>query len=658
MEMKRFFCLIGLALCLPLAAQAQTQPAVSAADQTFLDARDAFRAGNAGKLATLSAALPKDYPLAAYLDYWRLRQNLDDKTNAEINAFAEAQSGHYLGERITADWQKTQVHGGDYAQARRLFARLANPDQEARCLEMLSRQQLSDFTAKPEAENLWLTLVNNSEGCRWFLEDQEKRVSEAQFWQRARYLLEEAKTAQLKNLIADRLPPEPNKRVKKGGQWAIFTDKPALWLARYIPNSPKHPALDGDLRQLAVLAIGRMARSDPQLAAEELARWKALSNDDKEWLWAQVGLWGARYHKPFARSAFAKAAALPLTTDAAEWRVRAALRAKDWPGVKKAIDELPGTLASRPAWVYWQARALEAAGDLTNARALFAHLADGVDFYGILSAEELKKPFVLPSAPVPPSDAEMAEARANPGLQRAVKFFALGLRLEGVREWNWTIRGMDDRHLLAAAHFALENQLFDRAINTAEKTLSEHDFSLRYLAPFEQEVKIAVEKQALDPAWVYGLMRQESRFIMNAKSSAGASGLMQLMPKTARWVAKKIGLEDYHHGKVNDMDVNLLLGTSYMRMVMENLHDHPVLASAAYNAGPGRAQRWKANAPLEAAIYIETIPFDETRDYVQKVMANTFIYTRIFGQPDQPLKSLIATVPSNTAERLTTPDLP
>ena len=154
----------------------------------------------------------------------------------------------------------------------------------------------------------------------------------------------------------------------------------------------------------------------------------------------------------------------------------------------------------------------------------------------------------------------------------------------------------------------------------------------------------AAKKQALDDAWVYGLMRQESRFITNAKSTVGASGLMQLMPATARWVAKKIGLKDYHHGQVNNTEVNLLLGTTYMRMVLESLDNHPVLASAAYNAGPGRARKWQDVKPLEGAIYAESIPFSETRDYVKKVMSNAVYYSAQFnGQPDS-LKARLGTV--------------
>jgi soluble lytic murein transglycosylase len=218
------------------------------------------------------------------------------------------------------------------------------------------------------------------------------------------------------------------------------------------------------------------------------------------------------------------------------------------------------------------------------------------------------------------------------------------MRIEGVREWVWSLRGMDDRTLLAAAEFARRNEIWDRAINTADRTLAQHNYRLRYIAPFSDQVLPKADELALNNGWVYGLMRQESRFIMNAKSSVGAKGLMQLMPATAKWVAKKINLAHFHPTKVTEMDTNVTLGTHYMKMVLQSLDNHPVLASAAYNAGPGRARKWRAEGPLEGAIYAETIPFTETRDYVKKVMSNAVYYNTLFSGRPQSLKGALGVI--------------
>ena len=211
--------------------------------------------------------------------------------------------------------------------------------------------------------------------------------------------------------------------------------------------------------------------------------------------------------------------------------------------------------------------------------------------------------------------------------------------------------------LLTAAEIARRNQMYDRAINAADRTVNIHDFSLRYLAPYRDALQAHIREQALEEAWVYGLIRQESRFVTAAKSDSGAAGLMQLMPATARWTAKKLGLKDYRNSLIHQIDTNLRLGTYYMKTVLSQFDDNPVLASAAYNAGPGRAHRWRGNQPLEGAIYAETIPFDETRDYVKKVMSNTMHYARQFDAPSPSLKQRMGIVPAGIAKnQRVTPD--
>jgi soluble lytic murein transglycosylase len=222
--------------------------------------------------------------------------------------------------------------------------------------------------------------------------------------------------------------------------------------------------------------------------------------------------------------------------------------------------------------------------------------------------------------------------------------YRLDQRVESAREWIWSIRGMDDKQLLAAAEFARENEMFDRAINTADKTQTLHDFGVRYLAPYREALGEKARAQQLEEALVLGLVRQESRFIAAIKSSAGAAGLMQLMPATAKWVAGRMGMQDYSWARVTDANVNAALGTYYLRHVLDDLDGSPVLAAAAYNAGPGRARKWRDTRALEGAIYAETIPFNETRDYVKKVMNNTMYYAALLGGQARSLKARLGTI--------------
>ena len=235
---------------------------------------------------------------------------------------------------------------------------------------------------------------------------------------------------------------------------------------------------------------------------------------------------------------------------------------------------------------------------------------------------------------------------ANHGFRRAFKFFDLGLRFEGYREWNWELRKMNERQHLAAAEFARRSEVLDRMVNTSDRTKIEVDFTQRFPSPYRDVMRTATQKLGLEMAWVYGLIRQESRFIMDARSHVGASGLMQLMPATARHVAKKIGMTDYAHSQVNEIETNILLGTSYLNMVLNDLGGSQTLATAAYNAGPGRPRAWRSTLtrPVEGAIFAESIPFSETRDYVKKVLSNATYYAAMFESKPQSLKDRLGSV--------------
>jgi soluble lytic murein transglycosylase len=220
------------------------------------------------------------------------------------------------------------------------------------------------------------------------------------------------------------------------------------------------------------------------------------------------------------------------------------------------------------------------------------------------------------------------------------------MRYEGALEWAWTVKDYDDRQLLSAAVLASQAGWYERAIHTAERTRILHDFSLRFPAPYRDVMREYTDELDLDEAWVYGLIRQESRFVVTARSSAGAGGLMQLMPSTAKWIAKRLGLKEHHSELVNSVETNISMGTYYLRQMMDSLDNLPVLASAGYNAGPRRADRWRDVKPLEGEIYVETIPYPETRGYVKKVMSNTMYYARLFGQNVVSLRDRLGTVPA------------
>jgi soluble lytic murein transglycosylase len=628
----RVFLLALACLCAPAAS------ATPGADERFLAARDAARAGDRAKLERIAPEL-SGYELEAYVDYWRLLLDLPVSDPATIKAFLARHEKSYIADKLRTDWLKLLGKRAQWAEFEAEYPALVQADQEISCYALQGRRASGDTRVYEEAMPLWLNLIEPPEPCYPVLEGLivEKRVLADQVWARIRRQFEANKLAAARytmNYLPQSQTPDSRTAL-------AVSDTPLPWLVKLSPAL----AASRMNRELAVLAISRIARSDPAMAVEQLGRIERhLQADEKSWAWGQIGWQGAQRHLPEALEWYRKAGDAPLSDEVAQWKVRAALRAQDWGTVRQAIEKMPPALAEQPAWVYWLGRAYRAGGRLEDANTLFARIAGQPNFYGNLADDELDRSIMTPPRAAAPTREESAQVAAIPGVQRSLALYRLNMRTEGMREWNWTLRAMSDRELLAASDIAQRAGIYDRAIAAADRTKSEHDYSLRYLSPYSEQVRPAARNQSLDDAWVYGLMRQESRFITNAKSTVGASGLMQLMPATAKWVAKKIGLKDFHQGQVNDTETNVLLGTTYMRLVMESLDNHPVLASAAYNAGPGRARKWRADRPLEGAVYAETIPFTETRDYVKKVMSNSVYYSALFDGKPQSLKGRLGII--------------
>jgi len=637
--------LLGLSLAFPLLAQ-------DGNDLAFLTARDAFRAGDRNKLERAASQLG-NHELASYVENYRLRMWMDQGDSASMRSFFERNEKSYVAEKLRADWIRWLGKRSAWNEVDSEYGKLLAPEPDVTCYSQQARLARDDRSVLDEAEKLWLTQLEPPEACRPIFDAlvSSQRMGSDDVWSRARRQLE-ANRPQWTRTTLNYLP---DSQLTDGKSFDAAINNPLSYLVRQPGNWYSSRAG----RELAIFAIQRIATNDPRVAADELDKLKnRLQESEKQWAWSQIALQAARKHMPEAVGWYDNAGKAPLSDEGYQWKVRAALRAREWGIVHNTILAMPAALAAQPEWIYWLGRAHKAGGRTTEANALFEKIAGQASFYGNLADEELGRTITPPPKARPATAEEQKAARDNPSIRRALAFFRLDMRTEAVREWNWALRGMDDRELLAAADLARRNQIWDRAINTADRTKNEHDYSLRFLAPYGDQVRPAAQNQSLDDAWVYGLMRQESRFVSSAKSNVGASGLMQLMPATAKWVAKKIGLRDYNHGQVSDTQTNVLLGTSYMRLVMENLDNHPVLASAAYNAGPGRAKKWRAEQPLEGAIYAETIPFSETRDYVKKVMSNAVYYSIIFnGKPDS-LKARLGIVGARTTDTPKDADLP
>lgn len=421
-----------------------------------------------------------------------------------------------------------------------------------------------------------------------------------------------------------------------------------------VPAMGWNPRLASKAQRVAALfAVERLAKQSTDLAA---AHWAKIAGyfpaSEQHYCYGRLAYQAARNLDGRALQWFRYASDTPLNEQQSAWRVRAALRSLDWPEVLASVNAMSAKQQREPAWLYWKARALKALGKTSEAREIFAPLSGEYSFYGQLAGDELTGSAVL-SETIPtykPDSQAIAAVSAMPGVQRTLALYRTGMRSEALEEWRLVVNNLNDKQLLTAAEIARRNKMYDRAIGAADKTVSEHDFSMRYLAPYRADLQVHLREHGLDEAWVYGLMRQESRFATSAKSDTGAAGLMQIMPSTARWVANKLRLKSYRKALIHQLDTNLRIGTYYMKSVLSRSENNPVLASAAYNAGPFRALQWRGDKPIEGAIYAETIPYQETRDYVEKVMSNTVYYAAQFGDAPRSLKQRLGIIPARTAD--------
>lgn len=626
-------------------------PKLPAADEAMLKAYDAFRAGDPVKLQKVSSQLG-GHVLAPYLEYWRLKLRLEDRPEADVRAFLEREAGSYLAERLRADWLKELGKRGEWREFDQALPLLAQDDLEIRCYAWLSRLARGDDSAYEEARAVWLEPRELPEGCNTLADSllEARKFSVDDVWRRVRVLFENGQISAARHSLAT-LPSGEKHDERLLNQ--------AATAPRKLLASPPRNLERRATRETVMFAVVRLARTEPEAAAEVLRGklGQQLPREDAKYLWGRLAYEGARRLVPDAHEWYRLADDGTLNDEQLAWKARAALRAADWQAVRDAIDRMSVSARQDPAWTYWYGRALGVQGRDDGARAYFLRITGQPSFYGLLAAEELGAMAGIPEPFHVPSDAEVETAKSNPGLARALELYRLELRSEATREWVFTIRAMGDAQLLAAAELARRAGIFDRAINTADRTSHLHNFKVRFLAPFKDVFNEHARSFGLEEAWVLGLVRQESRFIVNAKSSVGAKGLMQLMPATARWVAKRNGLRDFSPARVAEISMNIALGTGYLKHVLDDL-GHPVLASAAYNAGPGRARRWRDAKPLEGAIYAETIPLNETRDYVKKVMANTMYYSQLIGGKLVSLKERLGQIPAKSSGDRFSEELP
>ncbi len=608
-------------------------------DDAVLRAHAAYAARQVANLERAATDIPGDHVLSPYVEYWRLMLSGRDD-GARLADFLARYPGSRLAESLRADWLKTLGVRAAWPQYLAEYPNLVKPDVAHQCYAYRAEWALGSRAHLREAVSLWFSGRDLPNACDplFTLLIEAGVLNEEDIWRRMRLALE-AGNLRVAQAVARALPDAQRPAA------SVF-DQAARDPARLLNAGGKLDFSQRGDREIALYALDQVAKGSSRSAEQALQKNAAkFSADELRAAWARLATSAARRHEAVALGWYQQAGYVAVNDFQREWWTRAALRAGDWPTVQRVIDSMGEPTRTQAAWRYWRARALQANKQQQAANAIFLALSREHHYYGQLAQEELGPVMQAPQINIKTGGENIAAIARQPGIARAQALYALGLRSEASLEWNWTVQAFSDTQLLAAAELARRMEWYDRAINTAERTRELHDFELRFIAPYRELARQAASDNQIDEAWVFGLMRQESRFINVARSHVGAAGLMQVMPATARWIAQRLGIKGFDASEMQDPARNIQFGAYYLKHMQTTLGGSPVLATAAYNAGPGRAQRWRDTRPMEAAIYIESIPFSETRDYVKKVMSNAMYYATRFGQPSVLLKDRLGVVP-------------
>lgn len=638
------------------AVQVSTAKEASVADpfaqqrMLFVQAERAWKQGERNEYQRLKHRLAS-YPLLPYLDYAELSARLSSASSREVEGFLKQHADTPVAKRLRGLWLSQLAKTQKWKE----YRHFDRPSKWAvqRCRTSWSLYKTGERKqAFAQAKDLWLVGKSQESQCDPLFKAWKAQggITQAMVWQRFRLAVRKGQSSLARFL----------QRELKGNKLQLSR----LWLQ--IRNNPQmiHSPLlrkdSADTRELVVYGFGRLARRDPALASQlwrQLNRRYSFDAHQRAALQSQIALGAMRDGNPQAVEWLPEVPNAPVDAEIVDRVLKVALAAGRWKLLQRWLAALPRDEQLQDRWRYWQARAMEALGDDHEARKIFAGMGLSRGYYNFLAADRIGAPYTLGDRPVKPGAAVSDHVSTMPGVMRAHEFYRLGRMIEARREWNSLSKKLDSVQLRAAAKLAGTWGWHDRAIMTAAKSGHFDDLKLRFPLAYRQIVSRHAGAADLNMAWVYALMRQESAFASDARSSAGARGLMQLMPATAKHVARQLRANYRRPQQLFNPDTNIRFGTFYLREVLDQLGNNPILATAAYNAGPHRVQRWmpEDGSTMDADIWIELIPFRETRRYVKRILEYSVVYeTRMGLAPSRVsdrMPRIGSVVPADAAHR-------
>lgn len=636
-----FFAVVSLLLLITLATPAfaytDAQKLLTQRYQ-YEAAQKALRLGHNKTYRRLEQKL-RAYPLHSYLKLNEYTRGLTRLPVSKIKDFINENAGTPVSIRLRYRWLNSLARRGHWQVFINNY--YPNNDRRMQCYFanalLKTRQTQSAYAV---LEGLWLTSKSLPKQCntpirQWY---QSGQLSNTLIWQRIHLTMRSGRARLARYLARNYLPKNERFWVN---MWSKIRRNPEYIVTAhaYFPKKAR-PEM---LRWMIADGLARLARKDPPQAAKLWQKLEADYNfkaDERERILRRLSIALLKENTDEAHN-WITALDIDLVDDKlSSWHVMTAIRDQDWSSALDWINRLSPELQQKPQWFYWRARALEAVGELDEARSYYLVNTYSRNYYGFLAADRIGQVYRLSHRPVSYSASAMDKLEKIPAILRARELLALKRAADARREWNYAVARMSHPQMLTAARLASEWQWPDRAIQTLAQAKYWDDLELRFPLTHQALVINQAQKQNINPAWAFAVIRQESAFTPDAKSHAGALGLMQLMPRTARQVARQLRIRMRSTQKaLLNINTNVRLGVSYLKRVSDRYNGHPVLATAAYNAGGSRVKAWlpEAGTSLPADLWIEMVPFNETRKYLKRVLTYTVIYEKRLGLPASTL---------------------
>ena len=563
----------------------------------------------------------KNYILSPYLDYERLKQNLRTSSDQSLNAFISKNQQSWLAEDLSTELLERFAKQKKWRSVLRLY-KAGQGGLKSKCYGLEAKIRTSTGKNKSIALNqamkLWLSGNQRPNSCNTLFSilKRNRLINNSKVWQRITLAMNKGGTS-LATYLAKNSPYK-----SRVSLWVKLRKKPSKHLkSKQLKNDDAHT------RQLIAYGIKRLARKNTSSATKlwtDFQKNHRFTVKEKADVESYIGARQAFDHNPYALQKLSAIPSKLRTEDASLWMARMAIRQGDWKKLLNAIYSLPAEARKKDRWQYWLAHAQKQTRQKVSIN--LSKLSENASFYGFLTSDQLRRPYKRLLQQETNWNQLIPRIKNRPSMLRAVELFAIGKDKLAKKEWFWTLKRLNKMDKLAAAAYAHQiNQPF-LGIITVSQTKDWNQVGLRFPLKYKPLVQQSARSQGITPAWVYGIMRRESAFDPKIVSSANAKGLMQILPSTAKNVARKLGIRNHKTADLLVPEKNARIGAGYLKQMLKRFKGNYVKATASYNAGPHRISRWAPDYPIPAERWIESIPFKETRDYVRAVMAYTTIY--------------------------------